>query len=119
MSQLSCLTSSTNSIQVKDMMVQLFKTDNERHCKLVRETYVMCQELIVHCQERQEQLMEMQRFLSGSNVVFEYFNLLKDLQDDELGKSKEMMKLIIARVWLCSLLLLLSSKSYLKVPPSS
>ncbi|GKA85672.1 hypothetical protein Tco_0807326 [Tanacetum coccineum] len=34
------------------------------------------------------------RFLSGSNVVVESFKLLKELHDDELEKSREMMKLI-------------------------
>nr|GEW68615.1 transposase, MuDR, MULE transposase domain protein [Tanacetum cinerariifolium] len=79
---------------VKDMMVQLFVTDNERYFKLVRETYVMCQELIIRCQERREQIMKIQRFLSGSNVVVESFKLLKELQDDELDKYRKMMKLI-------------------------
>ncbi|GKA62667.1 hypothetical protein Tco_0762186 [Tanacetum coccineum] len=36
-------------------------------------------------------MMEMQRFLSASNVVVESFKLLKELQDDELEKSREMM----------------------------
>ncbi|GJX53457.1 hypothetical protein Tco_0281826 [Tanacetum coccineum] len=36
-------------------------------------------------------MMEMQRFLSASNVVVECFKLLKELQDDELEKSREMM----------------------------
>ncbi|GKD09946.1 hypothetical protein Tco_1189631 [Tanacetum coccineum] len=58
---------------------QLFKTDNKRDCKLVREMYVMCQEWIIRCQERREQMMEMQRFLFGSNVAVESFKLLKDL----------------------------------------
>ncbi|GJZ56692.1 hypothetical protein Tco_0862144 [Tanacetum coccineum] len=52
------------------------------------------EKLTVRCQERQEQMMEMQRFLSGSNVVVESFKLLKELQDDELEKSREMIKLI-------------------------
>ncbi|GKC63158.1 hypothetical protein Tco_1095756, partial [Tanacetum coccineum] len=81
MSQLSRLATSANSILVKDMMVQLFKTDNERDFKLVRETYVMCQELNVRCQERREKMMEMQRLLSRFNVVVESFKLLKELQD--------------------------------------
>ncbi|GKG39696.1 hypothetical protein Tco_0463841, partial [Tanacetum coccineum] len=55
------------------------------------ETYVMYQELILHCQERREKMMEMQRFLSASNVVVESFKLLKELQDDDLEKSREMM----------------------------
>nr|GEY96064.1 hypothetical protein [Tanacetum cinerariifolium] len=64
---------------------------NERSNKRRKETYVMCQELIVRCQERREQMIEMQRFLSASNVVVESFKLLKELQDNELEKSKEMM----------------------------
>ncbi|GJS37757.1 hypothetical protein Tco_0536139 [Tanacetum coccineum] len=94
MSQLSRLATSANSILVKDMMVQLFETDNERDFKLVRETYVMYQELNVRCQERREKMMEMQRLLSRFNVVVESFKLLKELQDDEFEKSREMMKLI-------------------------
>ncbi|GJR74121.1 hypothetical protein Tco_0086486 [Tanacetum coccineum] len=41
--------------------------------------------------ERREQMMEMQRFLSASNVVVESFKLLKELQDDELEKYRKMM----------------------------
>nr|GEW00345.1 hypothetical protein [Tanacetum cinerariifolium] len=39
-------------------------------------------------------MTEMQSFLSGSNVAVESFKLLKELQDDELEKSRKMMKLI-------------------------
>nr|GEX47953.1 F-box domain-containing protein [Tanacetum cinerariifolium] len=39
-------------------------------------------------------MMEMQRFLYGLNVVAQSFKLLKELHDDELEKSKDMMKLI-------------------------
>ncbi|GJV43757.1 hypothetical protein Tco_1428293 [Tanacetum coccineum] len=41
--------------------------------------------------QEEKQMMEMQKFLSASNVVIECFKLLKELQDDELEKSREMM----------------------------
>ncbi|GJV84313.1 hypothetical protein Tco_1524211 [Tanacetum coccineum] len=46
--------------------------------KLARETYVMCQELTVQCQERHEQIIEMQRLI-GSNVTAESVRLLREL----------------------------------------
>ncbi|GJW32693.1 hypothetical protein Tco_0052725 [Tanacetum coccineum] len=36
-------------------------------------------------------MMEMQRFSSASNVIVECFKLLKELQDDELEKSRDMI----------------------------
>ncbi|GJY96959.1 hypothetical protein Tco_0513869 [Tanacetum coccineum] len=45
MSQLNRLAISVNSLLVKDMMVKLFKIDNEMDFRIVRETYAMCQKL--------------------------------------------------------------------------
>ncbi|GKC45922.1 hypothetical protein Tco_1063644, partial [Tanacetum coccineum] len=49
----------------------------ERDFQLVRDTYVMCQQLIVRCQERREQIAELQR-LVGSNVAAESVRLLRE-----------------------------------------
>ncbi|GJX96511.1 hypothetical protein Tco_0352309 [Tanacetum coccineum] len=94
MSQLNRLAISGNSCLVKDMMVKLFEIDNETDFRIVRKTYAMCQELNVHCQERQEQMMEMQSFLHVLTVLAESYNLLKELQDYELEKCRELMKSI-------------------------
>ncbi|GJR24953.1 phospholipase-like protein [Tanacetum coccineum] len=84
--QLNRLAISGNSCLVKDVMVKLFEIDNETDFRIVRKTYAMCQELNVHCQERQEQMMEMQSFLHVLTVLAESYNLLKELYDYELEK---------------------------------
>ncbi|GJU17435.1 reverse transcriptase domain-containing protein, partial [Tanacetum coccineum] len=61
---------------------------------VVRETYVTCQEFNVRCQERREQMIEMQPFLHVSTVLADSYNLLKELQDYELEKCRELMKSI-------------------------
>ncbi|GJX65155.1 hypothetical protein Tco_0299498 [Tanacetum coccineum] len=48
MSHLSQLAAYENSIQLTDIMDFLFHNDNQRDCQLVRETYVSCQQLMVH-----------------------------------------------------------------------
>nr|GEY15524.1 hypothetical protein [Tanacetum cinerariifolium] len=63
------------------MIVKLFEIVNERDFRIVRKTYTMCQELNVHCQERKEQMMEMQSFLHVSTGLAASYNLLKELQD--------------------------------------
>ncbi|GKB34920.1 hypothetical protein Tco_0879862 [Tanacetum coccineum] len=93
MAHLSQLALDANSIQLTYMMVLLFENDNERDFKLVRETYVMCQQLIVQCQERHEQIIEMQRLI-GSNVAAESVRFLRELQDDKLENTRGKMKLI-------------------------
>ncbi|GJT41816.1 hypothetical protein Tco_0941681 [Tanacetum coccineum] len=93
MAHLSQLALAANSIQLTVMMALLFENDNERDFKLVRETYVMCQELTVRCQERREKIVEMQRLIR-SNVAAESVRLLRELQDDEFEKARGMMKLI-------------------------
>ncbi|GKA63562.1 pentatricopeptide repeat-containing protein [Tanacetum coccineum] len=85
MSHLTRLANSANSVLVKDMMIKLFEIDNERDFRVVRETYVTCQEFNVRCQERREQMIEMQPFLHVT-VLTDSYNLLKDLQDYELEK---------------------------------
>ncbi|GJZ81580.1 phospholipase-like protein [Tanacetum coccineum] len=94
MSHLTRLANSANSVLVKDMMIKLFEIDNERDFRVVRETYVTCQEFNVHCQERREQMIEMQPFLHVSTVFANSYNLLKELQDYELEKCRELMKSI-------------------------
>ncbi|GKG30934.1 hypothetical protein Tco_0423422, partial [Tanacetum coccineum] len=94
MSHLTRLENSANSVLVKDMMIKLFEIDKERDFKVVRETYITCQEFNVHCQERQEQMIEMQPFLHVSIVLADSYNFLKDLQDYELEKCRELMKSI-------------------------
>ncbi|GJV54712.1 hypothetical protein Tco_1455717, partial [Tanacetum coccineum] len=73
---------------------RLFEIDNERDFRVVRETYVTCQEFNVRCQERQEQMIEMQPFLHVLTVLADSYNLLKDLQDYKLEKCRELMKSI-------------------------
>ncbi|GKC65949.1 hypothetical protein Tco_1098547 [Tanacetum coccineum] len=94
MSHLIRLANSANSILVKDMMIKLFEINNERDFRVVRETYVTCQEFNVRCQERREQMIEMKPFLHVSIVFADSYNLLKDLQDYELEKCRELMKSI-------------------------
>ncbi|GJS21118.1 hypothetical protein Tco_0449750 [Tanacetum coccineum] len=94
MSHLTRLANSANSVLVKDMMIKLFEIDNERDFRVVRETYVTCQEFNVRCQERREQMIEMQPFLHVSTVLADSYNLLKELQDYELEKCRELMKSI-------------------------
>ncbi|GJZ67847.1 hypothetical protein Tco_0631087 [Tanacetum coccineum] len=94
MSLLNRLTIFANSLLVKDMMIKLFEIDNERDFRTVRETYAMCQQLIVRCQERREQMLETQIFLHVSIVLAESYKLLKELQDYELEKCTELMKSI-------------------------
>ncbi|GJY74072.1 hypothetical protein Tco_0478503 [Tanacetum coccineum] len=76
------------------MMIKLLEIDNERDFRVVRETYVTCHEFNVHCQERREQMIEMQPFLHVSTLLADSYSLLKDLQDYELEKCKDLMKSI-------------------------
>ncbi|GJY01530.1 phospholipase-like protein [Tanacetum coccineum] len=92
--QLARLAISANSVLVKDMMVKLFEVDNERDFRIVRETYAMCLELNVRCEERREQMIKMQSFLHVSTLLAESYNLLKELQNYELEKCRELMKSI-------------------------
>ncbi|GJU52221.1 phospholipase-like protein [Tanacetum coccineum] len=94
MSHLTRLTNSANFVLVKDMMIKLFGIDNKRDFKVVRETYVTCQEFNVRCQERREQMIEMQPFLHVSTILADSYNLLKELQDYELEKCRDLMKSI-------------------------
>ncbi|GJX84508.1 hypothetical protein Tco_0335282 [Tanacetum coccineum] len=94
MSHLTRLANSANSVLVKDMMIKLFEIDNERDFRVVRETYASCQVLNLRCQERREQMIEMQPFLHLSPVLAESYNLLKELQDYELEKCRDLMKSI-------------------------
>ncbi|GJZ13174.1 F-box domain containing protein [Tanacetum coccineum] len=68
MSQLARLANFANFVLVKDMMVKLFEVDNERDFRIVRETYAMCQALNVHCEERREQIIEMELMKSISET---------------------------------------------------
>ncbi|GKF72089.1 hypothetical protein Tco_0208203 [Tanacetum coccineum] len=94
MSHLTRLANSANSVLVKDMMIKLFEIDNERDFRVVRETYVTCQEFNVRCQERRKRMIEMQPFLHVSTIFADSYNLLKELQDYELEKCRELMKSI-------------------------
>ncbi|GJR84325.1 hypothetical protein Tco_0155110 [Tanacetum coccineum] len=68
MSQLARLANFAKSILMKDMMVKLFEVDNERDFRIVRETYAMCQALNVRCEERREQIIEMELMKSISET---------------------------------------------------
>nr|GEX16355.1 hypothetical protein [Tanacetum cinerariifolium] len=94
MSHLTRLANFANSLLMKDMMIKLFEIDNEMDFRVVRETYVTCQEFNVRCQERREQMIDMQPFLHVSTVLADSYNLLKELQDYELEKCRELMKSI-------------------------
>ncbi|GJR41692.1 hypothetical protein Tco_1309795 [Tanacetum coccineum] len=94
MSHLTRLANSANSVLVKDMRIKLFDIENERDFRVVSETYVTCQEFNVHCQERREQMIEMQPFLHVLTILADSYNLLKELQDYELDKCRKLMKSI-------------------------
>ncbi|GKA70567.1 phospholipase-like protein, partial [Tanacetum coccineum] len=68
--------------------------DYESRDLAVRDTYASCQVLNLCCQERREQMIEMQPFLHLSTVLPESYNLLKELQDYELEKCRDLMKSI-------------------------
>ncbi|GKA65019.1 hypothetical protein Tco_0764726, partial [Tanacetum coccineum] len=70
MSHLSQLAFDANSNQLTDIVTLLFHNDNQRDFQLVRDTYVSCQHLMVRCEERHEQILELQN-LVGSTVVAE------------------------------------------------
>ncbi|GKB92708.1 phospholipase-like protein, partial [Tanacetum coccineum] len=89
-----CLATYENSVDDKDMMIKLFEIDNERDFRAVRDTYASCQGLNLGCQERREQIIKMQPFLYLSTVLAESYNLLKELQDYELEKCRDLMKSI-------------------------
>ncbi|GJY73890.1 phospholipase-like protein [Tanacetum coccineum] len=61
--------------------------------QLVRDIYVSCQRLMVRCQERHEQILELQ-MLVGSNIAAESVRLLKEFQDADLETTRGMMRLI-------------------------
>ncbi|GJV06360.1 hypothetical protein Tco_1344016 [Tanacetum coccineum] len=65
-------------------------------------TLASCQVLNLRCQERREQMIEMQPFLHLSPVLAESYNLLKELQDYELEKSSPLVMVLSSSV-LCSL----------------
>ncbi|GJW49970.1 phospholipase-like protein [Tanacetum coccineum] len=94
MYHLTLLATYANSVDDKDMMIKLFEIDNERDFRAVRDTYASCQVLNLRCQERREQMIEIQPFLHLSTVLAESYNLLKELQDYELEKCKDLMKSI-------------------------
>ncbi|GJV82889.1 hypothetical protein Tco_1522787 [Tanacetum coccineum] len=94
MYHLTRLASYANSVDDKDMMIKLFEIDNKRDFRAVRDTYTSCQVLNLRCQERREQMIEMQPFLHLSTVLAESYNLLKELQDYELEKCRDLMKSI-------------------------
>nr|GEW33717.1 phospholipase-like protein [Tanacetum cinerariifolium] len=71
-------------------MIKLFEIENERDFRVVRETYVTCQEFNVRYQERREQMIEMQPFLHMSTVLADSYNSLKELPDYELEKCREL-----------------------------
>ncbi|GJS89555.1 hypothetical protein Tco_0772191 [Tanacetum coccineum] len=58
MSHLIRLANSANSILVKDMMIKLFEINNERDFRVVRETYVTCQEFNDYELEKCRELMK-------------------------------------------------------------
>nr|GEW83831.1 phospholipase-like protein [Tanacetum cinerariifolium] len=87
-----------------DLLLQkgmpLFYANEERYTtpwseadQLVRDTYVSCQQLMVRCEVRHEQILEMQN-LVGSTVVVESVRLLQKFQQDDLESSRGMMRLI-------------------------
>nr|GEU51637.1 phospholipase-like protein [Tanacetum cinerariifolium] len=57
-----------------DIVTLLFHNDNQRDFQLVRDTYVSCQQLMVRCEERHAQILELQN-LVGSTVVTESVQL--------------------------------------------
>ncbi|GJW70731.1 hypothetical protein Tco_0127648 [Tanacetum coccineum] len=93
MSHLSQLAFDANSNQLTDIVTLLFHNDNQRDFQLVRDTYVSCQHLMVRCEERHEQILELQN-LVGSTVVAECVRLLQKFQQDDLESSRGMMRLI-------------------------
>ncbi|GJX58324.1 hypothetical protein Tco_0289714 [Tanacetum coccineum] len=81
MSHLSQLAFDANSNQLTDIVTLLFHNDNQRDFQLVRDTYVSCQHLMVRCEERHEQILELQN-LVGSTVVAECVRLAHGLSLD-------------------------------------
>ncbi|GKA06672.1 hypothetical protein Tco_0685896 [Tanacetum coccineum] len=94
MYHLTRLATYANSVNDKDMMIKVFEIDNERDFRAVRDTYASCQVLNLRCQERREQMIEMQPFLHLLTVLAESYNSLKELQDYELEKCRDLMKSI-------------------------
>ncbi|GJT62551.1 hypothetical protein Tco_1006084 [Tanacetum coccineum] len=82
---------------IKSMDTVWLSDDIEREScmdfQLVRDTYVSCQHLMVRCEERHEQILELQN-LVGSTVVAECVRLLQKFQQDDLESSRGMMRLI-------------------------
>ncbi|GKD27673.1 hypothetical protein Tco_1233887, partial [Tanacetum coccineum] len=95
MSHLTRLANSANSVLVKDMMIKLFEIDNERDFRVVRKTYVTCQEFNVRCQERREQMIEMQLFFHVLTLLADSYNLLscrelmKSISETQLNVLKK------------------------------
>nr|GEZ94684.1 phospholipase-like protein [Tanacetum cinerariifolium] len=89
MFHLSQLAADANSIQLTYIIALLFHNDNQRDCQLVWETYVSCQQLMVRCQERHEQILELQS-LVRSNDAAESVRLLKEFQYDDLESTRGM-----------------------------
>ncbi|GKA09538.1 phospholipase-like protein [Tanacetum coccineum] len=92
--ELYLLALSANSLLVKDMMVKLFETDNERDLRTVAGTYAMCQQFHVCCHERRDKMLKMQSFLHVSTSLAQSYKLLEELQDYELEKCRDLMKSI-------------------------
>nr|GEW11473.1 hypothetical protein [Tanacetum cinerariifolium] len=92
--ELYLLALSANSLLVKDMMVKLFEIDNERDLRTVVDTYAMCQQLHLRCHERREQMLKMQSFLHVPTSLAESYKLFEELQDFELEKCRDLMKLV-------------------------
>nr|GEW72743.1 F-box domain-containing protein [Tanacetum cinerariifolium] len=73
--------------------IQLCSSSKKIQPKLVRDTYVSCQHLMVRCEERHEQILKLQN-LVGSTIVVESVRLLQKFQQDDLESYRGMMRLI-------------------------
>ena len=93
MSHLSQLAIDANSNQLTDIVTLLFHNDNQRDFQLVRDTYVCCQHLMLRCEERHEQILELQN-LVWSTVASESIILLQKCQQDDFESFRAMMRLI-------------------------
>nr|GEX97007.1 F-box domain-containing protein [Tanacetum cinerariifolium] len=91
MSHLPQIALASNSNQFKEMLSVYFDKENDKDFKQINEMQNMAQELYNRVKERGE-LINMLLAFNLSQDAFESLKLLKELQEDEMAKTRSLMK---------------------------
>jgi hypothetical protein len=78
---------------LKDLLTSLVKTNIERDFKLINSLQLEVVELTRRCKERGDQIKQLQTVV-GSSLATKCLDLLLQIQDEDLEKSRTLMILI-------------------------